>query len=590
VPANEVQEFVQTAPAGSTPQVRSTSRPSFLAAAAALLDRIAGKRVLTCILVCVFTLGVRAALLPWVHIPQPVFQDEFAYLLAGDTYAHGRLTNPTPPFWEHFESFHIIMQPTYAAKYQPMQGLLLAFGEKVFGQPWFAVWLSAGLMGALTCWMLQGWVSPGWALIGALLLAIRIGVISYWANSYWGGAVPAIGGALILGALPRIGLRKQFAHAATLALGIAILINSRPYDGAVLTMLAALGLGWWLLWKDRLPVVSALRRVVLPIAGILVVTGTLMLYFNYRVTGKPFELPYQEHENQYAAAPALVWGAMHPEKTYRHDVMRRYWNEWGIPVVTLFKTNPITCFVVQLVVVYRFFFGMLGLLVPALLWFRPLKTPEERMALALGAGFLLSLAPLTGYNPHYAAAGTSLLYLVFVQGLARMREWRWNGKQVGLALVGFSIALFPLEFAEYLSILAQEGAYVRPVIRVREQVVKTLASTPGRHVVLLRYAPTHCVHREWVYNSANIYQQRVIWAHEMGPQWDQPFVDHYPDRQFWILEPDQWPPRLTRFGDAAPFIPPLASPGPAKSLEANTCPPEPVAPYRRLLLVDRTSL
>jgi hypothetical protein len=86
-----------------------------------------------------------------------------------------------------------------------------------------------------------------------------------------------------------------------------------------------------------------------------------------------------------------------------------------------------------------------------------LKTPEQRMALALAAGFQPSLAPLTGYNPHYAAAGTSLLYLILVQGLARVREWRWNGRRVGLVLAG-SIALFPMEFVEYLSTLAHEGA------------------------------------------------------------------------------------------------------------------------------------
>lgn len=583
-------ECLETAPAGSAPPAQTPAHQTALASSVRLFHRFSQKRFLACVFVCVLTLGLRAALLPWVHVPKPVFQDEFAYLLAGDTYAHGRLANPTPAFWEHFESFHIIMKPTYAAKYQPLQGLVLAFGEKLFGEPWIGVWLSAGLMCGLTCWMLQGWVAPDWALIGSLLLMLRIGVFSYWMNSYWGGAVPAIGGALILGALPRIGLRRQFGHALTLALGIVVLIESRPYDGAVLTVLAALGLGWSLLWKGRLPVMSALRRVVLPIAGILVVTGALMLYFNYRVTGKPLELPYQEHENQYAAAPALVWGAMHPEKTYRHEIMRRYWNEWGIPVVTLFKNNPVTCFVAQMVLVYRFFFGMLGLLVPALLWLRPLRTPEQRMAPALAAGFLLSLAPLTGYNPHYAAAGTSLLYVILVQGLARLREWRWNGRQVGLALAAFSIALFPLELVEYVSIIARQGGFVRPVARAREEVTKTLDALPGQHVVLLRYSPTHCVHFEWVYNTANIYRQHIIWAHQMEPEWDRPFIASNPARQYWILEPDQWPPRLVRYSEAESAIPAERVHEGSGNLDSVTCPEDLFAPSSPMLLVDRHGL
>ena len=323
--------------------------------AIALFQRLAEHRVLSCVVVCLLTLGIRAALLPWVHVPKPAFQDEFGYLLAADTYAHGRLTNPTPPFWQHFESFHILQQPTYAAKYQALQGLVMAFGEKLFGEPWIGVWFSAGLMCAFTCWMLQGWVSSSLALLGAILLMLRIGVFSYWMNSYWGGALPAIGGALIFGALPRIGLRKQFGHAATLGIGLVILINSRPYDGAILTVLAAGCLAWWLFRRARLAFAPTFTRVVPPIAGILAMAVLFLAYFDYRVTGNPFELPYQEHERQYAAAPVLAWGAMHPEKVYRHEVMRRYWNEWAIPVVTVVREQPIISSLVRIGHIYAFF-------------------------------------------------------------------------------------------------------------------------------------------------------------------------------------------------------------------------------------------
>src|SRR5260370_591556 len=122
--------------------------------------------------------------------------------------------------------------------------LALALGQVVFGHPWAGVWVSVGLMSAAICWALEGWLTPGWALFGSWLFALRLGVFSYWMNSYWGGAVAACGGALVLGALPRMLSRRSKMDAVWLGAGLAILADSRPFEGLVFAVLL-LGIAFW---------------------------------------------------------------------------------------------------------------------------------------------------------------------------------------------------------------------------------------------------------------------------------------------------------------------------------------------------------
>src|SRR6202035_3207752 len=153
------------------------------------------------------------------------------------TFAHGRLTNPTPAMWTHFETMHVSMTPTYSSMFFPAQGLVLAAGKVLFGHPWYGMLCATALMCAAICWMLQGWLPPSWALLGGLLAVLRVGLFSYWINMYTGaGSVSALGGALVLGALPRLIKSASLRDGLLLAIGILVLANSRPYEGLLLCL------------------------------------------------------------------------------------------------------------------------------------------------------------------------------------------------------------------------------------------------------------------------------------------------------------------------------------------------------------------
>ena len=254
--------------AGLTAAFRPSFGDAFFRRIESFASGAARRPVLTCLAFCLVVLIVRGALLPIWQIPKPYIYDEFSYLLQADTFAHGRLTNPAHPLWRFFESPFVLQRPTYASKYPPAQSLALAAGQVLFGDPWFGVWLSCGVMAAALVWAMQGWLPPGWALYGGML-ALPVSIVSYWMNTYWGGAVSATGGALVLGGYARVVKRNQPLYALAIGIGVAILANTRPYEGLMLALPVGVAL---LISRPRWSAVALIAAVLIPAAAAICTT------------------------------------------------------------------------------------------------------------------------------------------------------------------------------------------------------------------------------------------------------------------------------------------------------------------------------
>ena len=303
------------------------------------LGHIAKRPGLAVVTVGLSALVLRIAILPWFPVPLPFVPDDFSFLLGADTFAHGRLTNPTPAMWIHFESIHIDMLPTYMSMYFPGQALLLAAGKVLLGHPWYGILISSAFMCAGICWMLQAWIPPGWALFGGMLAVLRLGLFSYWVNTYTGGAtIAALAGALVLGALPRLMRTSRFRYGVVMAVGIALLVLTRPYEGMLLCLPVAVVLGRWAVrGKNRPRPMVLFRRAAVPL--VLIVAAIAWLgYYDYRNFGRPSTLPYIVNRSTYAIAPYYVWQLPRPEPAYRHVSIRNFYHDAEMRAFSKFQT------------------------------------------------------------------------------------------------------------------------------------------------------------------------------------------------------------------------------------------------------------
>jgi len=476
----------------------------------------------------------------WVAVaindPAPQVSDEFANLLLGDTLAHGRLANPPLAFSDHFFSSGVLQTPTYSSKYPPGLGFFLAIGIVLVGNPALGSCLSMALASAACCWMFQARFQGVWPLIGGLLIAFHRQFPDKWVISFWGGQVGMLGGALVLGASLRLIRKAHVADAMILVVGLFVLAISRAFEGLVVSVPVLMYLGYLAIANYRSSTRAQSRSLIIAPAVLASLCGIFILGYQLAVTGSPFQNPHVVYSSQYLYHPEFLFldptqpSCKLPE--YIETENQGYRDQF-LFMKTIEGYRQIK--LPKLARIATLYVGVL-LSVPLLIFF--IKKPCDWEWLALVQVLLAIACVLLTYGTfsHYVSPAAPALYALVLAALARWSnnfgQPYWFGKKAVMSILLACVLLTSAKIAW--------GLYQPPPIvsakswhRERQALQRKLESDGDRHLILVEYES----HRspDWVYNSADLVNSKVIWARSLSAASDQELIGHFQARKIWKL-------------------------------------------------------
>jgi hypothetical protein len=191
------------------------------------------------------------------------------------------------------------------------------------------------------------------------------------------------------------------------------------------------------------------------------------------------------------------------------------------------------------------------------------------MAMLLFGAFCSLLT--TFHMPTYEAPFVAPAFVLVAVGMRSLATWRRHAG-TGRAMVvnlslgcGFLFLVYTLLAVLHVHVDGESpfnwSSYENR-LQARAVAQRFLEQQPGKQLAIVRYGPEHDVLYEWVWNLAEIDQQKVIWARELKPDWNAQLLRHYPDRRVWLIEPDAAPSG----GPGAAAMPARISPYPAGGL------------------------
>lgn len=489
---------------------------------------------------------------------EPKWHDEQMFLVQARIMATGRLWMPRHEVAGAFETFHVFVEPVYAAMHFPGTPLLYVPAVWLELPAWvLPLAAAAGVVGLLyrvTAELIDG--AAG--LLAALLLlgvsqfrflgltvmsqvpAMLFGLLTAWAylrwrrhqGLAWGVAIGAFAGwAAIVRPV------EALCYAAPVGLAVLMDLRRRPTDG------------------------GAKRRRWLATPALIVAGAApflaLQLAFDRGVTGHWLKTPHQLYTERFHPGAtfgvAAAGGAARPATTLRQKL--DYYDQFVVPEVRAgTELGPVGLWTEGGRFLYLWNGALPANVLVALLPAGLLAAGGRRWVVA---GFLAPFVACYSVNPiftlQYAVAAAPAIVVAVVLGIDAAGR-AWPGARLplttaltfGVATVGLTSLVLAPSARDPAGLDVMAPGYAGDEDLPAQELVDTnraLAKLSGRAVVLFRYTPgTTSPHVEPVYNADVAWPDdaRVVRAHDRGPAANAELLRYYaarqPDRAAYLVD------------------------------------------------------
>jgi hypothetical protein len=503
--------------------------------------RLASRPILTIIGLAVCAVILRSALIPVLGTPQPVIPDEVSLLLQADTYASGRIDNPsvTPSF----SSFYTLVSPTYASTYPVLRSLPMAIAQSFGFGPWIGIFAINIILVIAVYFMVRSYFSVELAILMSLIVILRFCLFNFWINSYLGPTITALGGVLLVYGYKKISIKRTLAAGLVVGVGLFFLMTTRPYEGFVFSIPFVVAISIMIFRESRKSMRAAAMAAFFP--TLLTVAGLgLTVVHNNAVTGDWRIAPYELYRQQAAQSPALLVQSFESSKKPTYDLMQRYFDWEGSAFEKEQSTEGLLRNELRRAVNYLSFYVGSALLIPFVwgLWtFR-----RERTFMAAGVISIVGLGLEVWNHAHYASPAFGLFILAIAAGFSKLRGWRPASSPVGLALSRLLILalLVGTIYPMYLLTATQEISapdafrsccWLKTTSNIHENVASYIKQTTNENAILFVDTGPRSPIVPIIYNRADLNKAPVVWVND-DPRYNEQVFKTYDGRKLWRLD------------------------------------------------------